>query len=99
MARILRIALAEDVPEGIDLGMPGPGKILIQNSGANDCIVGYDRADVLGATAVSYYTIDAGLTLMFDTGPEIGFLAQNQLLWFASPSGDTTVEIWVADGR
>ena len=99
MSRILRIALAEDVPEGIDLGMPGPGKILIQNSGSNDVVVGYDRADVLAATAVSYYTIDAGLTLMFDTGPEIGFLSQNQLLWFASPSGASTVEIWIADGR
>ena len=99
MSRILRIALAEDVPEGIDLGLPGPGKILIQNSGANDVIVGYDQTHVATATAVSYYTIDAGLTLMFDIGPEIGFLAQNQLMWFSSPSGDSTLEIWIADGR
>ena len=62
MSRILRIALAEDVPEGIDLGMPGPGKILIQNSGTNDVIVGYDQTHVTNATAVSYYTIAAGLT-------------------------------------
>ena len=99
MSRILRIALAEDVPEGIDLGLPGPGKILIQNSGANDVIVVYDQTHVTNATAVSYYTIDAGLTLMFDIGPEIGFLAQNQLMWFSSPSGDSTLEIWIADGR
>ena len=32
MGRILRLALTEDVPERIDLGMIRPGKILIKNS-------------------------------------------------------------------
>jgi len=97
MARILRISMAEDAPEGIDLGLTKPGKLLIQNSGANDIVVGYDRSHVLNATAQSYYTISAGLTLMMDIGPGIGFLSQQQLMWFNSPSGVSTLEIWIAD--
>ena len=98
MARIQRISLAENVPEGLDLGITRPGKILIQNVGSNSCFIGYDYGDVLAVTAnAAYYTLTAGLTLVFDCGPEIGWISQGQLLYFNANGGDTTVEIWIAD--
>ena len=100
MGRIQRVALAENVPEGLDLGIVGPGKVLIQNVGSNSIFIGYDYGDVLAATAGNaYYTLSAGLTLLFDVGPEIGFVSQNQLMWLNANGGSTTVEIWVADSQ
>jgi len=43
--------------------------------------------------------LSAGLTLLFDVGPEIGFVSQNQLMWLNANGGSTTVEIWVADSQ
>lgn len=97
MGRIIRIAtMAEDVPQAIDLGMTTPGKLLIKNQGGSDIIMGYDRSQVLAATAVNYMTLDAGTMLIFDSAPGVGFLNQNQLMWFNSPIGTSTLEIWVA---
>lgn len=98
MARIQRVSLAENVPEGLDLGITRPGKIIIQNVGSNSALIGYDYGDVLAATAnAAYYTLTAGITLVFDCGPEIGWISQGQLMWFNATGGSTTLEIWVAD--
>ena len=98
MGRILRIELAEGVSEGIDLGIVGPGKILLYNTGTNDMRVGYDRFDV-SANGVNYFTLLGGSQYIFDVGPGIGFLSQNQQLYFVSPTGDQTLEIWIADNQ
>jgi len=97
MGRIIRIAtMVENAPQGIDLGMRTAGKILLKNQGANDIIIGYDRSDVLAATAANYMTIDAGTLLMFDAGPGVGFVSQQQLMWFNAVGGNSTLEIWIA---
>lgn len=98
MGRILRIELAEGVSEGIDLGIVGPGKILLYNTGTNDMRIGYDRFDV-SANGVNYFTLLGGSQYIFDVGPGIGFLSQNQQLYFVSPTGDQTLEIWIADNQ
>ena len=98
MGRILRIELAEGVNEGIDLGIVGPGKILLYNTGTNDMRVGYDRHDV-STTGTNYFTLLGGSQYIFDVGPSIGFLSQNQQLYFVSPVGDQTLEIWIADNQ
>ena len=98
MGRILRNELAEGVSEGIDLGIVGPGKILLYNTGTNDMRVGYDRFDV-SANGVNYFTLLGGSQYIFDVGPGIGFLSQNQQLYFVSPTGDQTLEIWIADNQ
>jgi hypothetical protein len=100
MGRMLRIVLTEGVVEGIDLGIVGPGKIMLYNTGTNDMRVGYDRFDV-GATGTNYFTLLGGSQYVFDVGPGIGFLAQNQQLYFVSPStsGTQTLEIWIADNQ
>ncbi len=100
MGRMLRISLVEDVVEGIDLGIVGPGKILLYNTGTYDMRVGYDRFDV-GSTGTNYFTILGGSQYVFDVGPGIGFLSQNQQLYFVSPSGSgtQTLEIWIADNQ
>jgi hypothetical protein len=46
---------------------------------------------------VNYFTILAGTQYVFDVGPNIGFLAQNQQLFLNSPDGDATIEVWVAN--
>lgn len=97
MGRILRITVSEDVPEGVDLGIIGPGKIFIQNDGLNDLFLGYDRSDVLAATAVNYFTIAPGITYVFDVSPSVGYLSQSQLMWFNANGGDSTLVVWVAD--
>jgi len=97
MGRIIRIAtLEENAPQGIDLGMRTPGKILLKNQGANDIYIGYDASDVLLATAANFMTLDAGTLLVFDNGPGVGFVAQQQLMWFAAQGGASTLEIWIA---
>ena len=98
MGRILRIELAEGVSEGIDLGIVGAGKILLYNTGTNDMRVGYDRFDV-STTGTNYFTLLGGSQYIFDVGPGIGFLSQNQQLYFVSPTGDQTLEIWIADNQ
>jgi len=96
MGRMLRIALAEAVSEAIDLAILTPGKILLYNTGTTDIRVGYDRHDVT-ANGTNYFTLLGGSQYLFDVGPGIGFLAQNQQLYFVSPSGANTLEVWVAD--
>ena len=100
MGRILRITLQEGVSEAIDLGIVGPGKIFLYNSGLNDIRVGYDRFDV-SANGVNYFTLLGGSQYVFDVGPGIGFLSQNQQLYFVSPSGAgaQTLEVWIADNQ
>ncbi len=98
MGRMLRIALAEGVSEAIDLGIVGPGKILLYNTGTNDIRVGYDRSDV-SATGTNYFTLLGGSQYMFDVGPGIGFVSQNQQLYFVSPTGSNTLEVWIADNQ
>lgn len=100
MGRMLRVALAEGVEEAIDLGIRGPGKILLYNTGTTDIRVAYDRFDV-GATGANYFTLLGGSQYLFDVGPGVGFVSQNQQLYFVSPSGSgtNTLEIWVADNQ
>ena len=99
IGRILRIAtLAEDSPTMLNVTATGAGKVLI-NIGDNDVIIGYDRSDVLVATAVNYFTFLAGTQYVFDVSQGIGFLSQNTSLWFSSPLGTSSLEIWIADDR
>ena len=102
MGRILRIALTEDTPTRVDLAMVRPGKILIKNTSATiDVRIGYDTVGGIGdgaglAGAVNYYSLGAGNEYVFDCGPGVGVLAQNQSLFIAVTGGTATVEIWVA---
>ena len=97
MGRIVRIAtLAENEPVAVDLGMTTPGKLFIQNSGANDIIVGYDYANVLLATSSNYFTIPAGVMLVFDIGPGVGVLNNVSNMFFAAQSGSSSLEVWAA---
>ena len=102
MGRILRIALVEDTPERIDLGFTRPGKLLIKNTSTTlDVRIGYDTVGGVGdgaglAGAVNYYSLGAGNEYVFDCGPGVGVLAQNQSLFIAVTGGTATVEIWVA---
>jgi hypothetical protein len=97
MGRITRYGMTEDIVTAIDFGSPTPGKILIYNTSVNDIRVGYARTDVDSTTGVNYFTILAGTQYVFDVGPNIGFLAQNQQLFLNSPDGDATIEVWVAN--
>ena len=103
MGRILRIALAEDTPERIDLGMVRPGKILIKNTSTTlDVRVGYDTVGGVGqgaglAGAVNYYPLGAGNEYVFDCGPGVGVVAQQQQLFFAVTGGTATLEVWIAN--
>ena len=95
MGRIQRIALAEDDIKALDLGYPRSGKPLIRNAGTTDILVGYTRTDVNDATASGqFFTLDPGIVYTFDMSQTSGFLAQNQLLYFNSNTGDGTIEIW-----
>lgn len=94
--RITRIAaLPDNTPVGVDVGITSPGKIIIQNTGSFDILIGQDRSDVLAATAVNYLTLPAGVMLVFDVGPEIGYLGQRQMWWFAADGGQSTLEVAV----
>lgn len=90
--------MAEDAPLLLNVTTNGPGKVLI-NIGDNDVIVGYDKSDVLAATALNYFTFLAGTQYVFDVSQGVGFLAQNTSLWFSSPVGTSSLEIWIADER
>jgi len=90
--------MAEDAPLLLNVTTNGAGKVLI-NIGNNDVIVGYDRSDVLAATALNYFTFLAGTQYIFDVSQGVGFLAQNTSLWFSSPVGTSSLEIWIADER
>ena len=94
--RIVRIAtLVADTPVGLDMGMMSPGKVIIQNTGAGDIVIGQDRSDVLVATGVNYLTLPAGVMLVFDCGPEIGFLGQREMWWFNALTVNTSLEVAV----
>ena len=88
--------MVENVPQAIDLGMTTPGKLLIKNQGANDIRIGYSQADVNATTGVNFMTLDAGTLLVFDAGPGVGFVAQQQQMVFMATGGNSTLEIWVA---
>lgn len=99
IGRILRVAtLAEDSPVLLNVTVTGQGKILI-NVGDNDVIIGYDRSQVLAATAQDYFTLLAGTQYVFDASMGVGYLSQESSLWFSSPIGVSSLEIWIADGR
>ena len=98
MGRILRHTLLEDDAYGIDLGFNKPGKLLIRNASSFDVRVGYDPRDV-GANGINYFTIEAGIAYVFDMGPGVGFVSQNQQMYFYSPDGDAEMEFWMADPR
>ena len=94
--RIVRIAtLVADTPGGLDMGMMSPGKVIVQNPGAGDIAIGQDRSDVLVATGVNYLTLPAGVMLVFDCGPEIGFLGQREMWWFNALTVNTSLEVAV----
>jgi len=92
--RIVRIAaMPDNTPVAVDVGMMSPGKVIIQNTGSFDILIGQDRSDVLAATAANYLTLPAGVMLVFDCGPGIGFLGQRQMWWFAANGGSSTLEV------
>ncbi|GAF89306.1 unnamed protein product [marine sediment metagenome] len=97
--RILRATLAENDPTMLNVTMTTNGKLLIKNAGNFDLWVGYDQYDVTLATGVNYFVIDAGVTFVFDASNGVGFLSQDQGLWFASQGGAGEVQIWVANER
>ena len=98
MGRMLRVTCNEGIVEEIDLGIVGAGKILLYNTGTLDIRVAYDRFDV-GTTGVNYFTLLGGSQYVFDVSNSVGFLAQNQQMYFVSPVGDQVLEIWVADNQ
>jgi hypothetical protein len=98
MGRMLRVTLEEGVSEAIDLGIVGPGKIFLYNTGTLDMRIAYDRFDV-GTTGTNYFTLLGGSQYVFDVSSSVGFLAQNQQMYFVSPVGDQVLEIWVADNQ
>jgi len=96
--RILRATLGADNPTMLNVTNSTNGKLLIQNAGVNPVWVGYDRTDVLAASAVNYFVIPAGVILVFDQSNGVGFLAQDTGLWFsAQGAGGSEVQIWVAN--
>ena len=97
MGRILRITLTEDIIFPIDLKMVGAGKISIRNAGSNDVRIGYTRIDVDSTNGQNYYTLIAGSERILDLSPSIGYLEQDQAMFFNSPDGDNVMEIWVAN--
>lgn len=98
MGRMLRVTCNEGIVEEIDLGIVGAGKILLYNTGTLDIRVAYDRFDV-GTTGVNYFTLLGGSQYVFDVSNSVGFLAQNQQMYFVSPVGDQVLEVWVADNQ
>ena len=99
MGRILRIAtLAENDPKVVDCSTPDgrDGKLFISNTGSNDIMVGYDRSDVLAATASNFFTIESGILLILDLSSTVGYLSETQSLWFSATGGASTLEVWVA---
>ena len=102
MGRILRLALVEDTPTRVDLAMVRPGKLLIKNTSATLAVrIAYETVGGLGAGtglagAQNYYSLGAGNEYVFDCGPGVGVVAQNQSMFFAVTGGTATVEIWVA---
>ena len=103
MGRILRIDLAEDTPKEVDLKMVRPGKLLISNTSATlDVRSGYETIGGVGAgtglaNAQNYYSLGAGNEYVFDCGPGVGLLAQDQQLYIGCTGGVSTVEIWIAN--
>jgi len=96
--RFHRIAtLAENDPHAIDLGVSGPGKIIISNTGSNPILLGTDRSDVVAATASQYLTLSPGVMLVFDVGPGIGFIGQQSMMWINATGGATTFEWAIFD--
>ncbi len=83
--------------------MPNSGKILIKNTSTTlDIRVGYDTIGGVGegaglAGAANYYTLGAGNEYVFDCGPGVGLVAQQQQLVFAVTGGTATIEIWFAN--
>ena len=95
--RILRATLEENTPTMLNVTNVTNGKLLIKNAGANDIHIGYDRSDVLLATGVNYFVIEAGVTYIFDQSNGVGFLSQNTGFFFAAQGGASEIQIWVAN--
>ena len=95
--RILRATLAENDTTMLNVTNVTNGKLLLKNAGANDIHIGYDRSDVLLATGVNYFVIEAGVSYIFDQSNGVGFLSQNTGLFFAAQGGASEIQIWVAN--
>ncbi len=95
--RILRATLDENLPTMLNVTNVTNGKLLLKNAGSNDIHIGYDRSDVLLATGVNYFVIEAGVTYIFDQSNGVGFLSQNTGLWFAAQGRASEIQIWVAN--
>ena len=86
--RFIRIAtLAENDPHAIDVGITSPGKILINNQGSNDILIGQDRSDVLAATASQYLTLSAGVMLVFDVSEMVASSDSGRCYGSTLPAG------------
>ena len=46
---------------------------------------------------MNYYSLGAGNEYVFDCGPGVGVLAQQQQLFFAVTGGAATLEVWIAN--
>ena len=92
--RFVRIAaMGGDTPQAIDLGVRGPGKVIVNNVGTTDLYMGQDRSDVLLAGTGQFLTLAAGVMLVFDVSEMVGFIGQRQLVWFNSPVGTGALEV------
>jgi hypothetical protein len=98
MCRKLRITANKGIVDKIDIGKFGTGKIFLYNTGTLDMRIAYDRFDV-GTTGVNYFTLLGGSQYVFDVSNSVGFLAQNQQMYFVSPVGDQVLEVWEADNQ
>ena len=102
MARIVRLTLAAEVTESVDLATVARGQVWIQNIGSNPILVSYiANPNGSAITAVpyanSYYTIPAGVAYPVPQNPEAGYVAQDQQMYFYSVLG-STLEVWVQGG-
>ena len=97
MGRIQNLTLAEGIIQGLDLGYPRSGKLFIRNAGTGDLRIAYTETDLRNTTANGqFFTLDPGIVYTFDMSQSSGFLAQNQLLYYVSPTGSGSLELWLA---
>lgn len=94
MGRILQYTMTDNEAIAVDLTTTTPGKVLFLAQGG-DIRIGYQEADVTSATG-NFFTIFDSQTMVFDCAPGVGFLAQNQLLYFLATAGTPTLQIWIA---
>ena len=92
MGRIIQMSLTA-TPKALDLKQPSAGKLWIYISGSNDVRIAYDPA---AADGTQYFTLLAGSQYLLDQSSQMGFLAQNELLYLRSAPSTSSVQVWVS---